>query len=251
MHHCYSAIFTHPISTISYKVTVSIPQEEAPSKGFPTLYVLDGNAYGIMCKEIVTLQGQRSDKTGVPAMIIVSIGYDVNEIHPPLRVYDFTPPSSTFTLPPRPDGIPWPMHGGAKQFLQFIEQVVQPFVHEQASVDVHQQILFGHSLGGLFALYVLFERPELFQGYISCSPSIWWNARDILNYVQEDCLSNDKKLFIAAERERRNDMYDNALNLYERLSVNYPQTVAFNAPENENHMSIVPTILSEAFRYMF
>ncbi|MBO1001220.1 alpha/beta hydrolase [Pseudogracilibacillus auburnensis] len=247
----FSQTFQHPISDIPYKVTVSIPDEKVPSEGFPALYVLDGNAYGTVFKEIVKLQWRRPEKTKVSPMVIVSIGYDFNEVFPPLRVYDFTPFSSTTSLPPRPDGTSWPAHGGAEGFLQFLEKVVQPFVYEKAPVHADNQILFGHSLGGLFVLYTLFERPSLFNNYISCSPSIWWNECQILTYERKGCLSPNRKLFIAAEKAKKMNMHDHAFALFERLKVSNPDCISFLSPAGENHMSIVPTILSEALRFMY
>ena len=38
-------------------------------------------------------------------------------------------------------------------------------------------ILVGHSLGGLFALYALAQRPALFTGYVVMEPSAWWNNK--------------------------------------------------------------------------
>ncbi|MBP2079034.1 alpha/beta hydrolase [Oceanobacillus polygoni] len=251
MQHDLIETFRHPISDIPYQVSISIPTDLAPKEGFPVLYVLDGNAYGMLCREIVRLQSRRAEKTKVSPMIIVSIGYGTSEMLPSLRVYDFTPASVTASLPPKPDGASWPAHGGAKGFLDFLETIVQPFVHQSAPVDPGNQMLFGHSLGGLFVLYTLFERPELFRNYISFSPSIWWNDNEILNMEREDFLMRDRNLFIAAERVEKMNMYNNAFTLFQRLQVNNSDAVAFCSPVGENHMSIVPTVLSEAIRYFY
>ena len=47
-------------------------------------------------------------------------------------------------------------------------------------VDSTNQGLFGHSLGGLFTLYTLFEHPAAFRTYVVASPSILFNARAIV-----------------------------------------------------------------------
>ena len=44
-------------------------------------------------------------------------------------------------------------------------------------IDAHRQTLFGHSLGGLFVLGVMFKHPESFKNYVASSPSIWWDKR--------------------------------------------------------------------------
>lgn len=250
MQYEFSKTLPHPLADTPYKVTVSIPNEAVPSKGFPVLYVLDGNAYGLLLKEMIQLQWRRSEKTKVSPMVIVRIGYDISEPFSPLRVYDFTPSASSVSLPSKPDGSEWPAYGGAENFLQLIKSDIQPFVYEHAPVHRERQTLFGHSLGGLFVLYTLFERGNLFQHYISCSPSIWWNECQILTYEQATCLLPNKKLFIAAEMVQKMNMYNHAFALYERLKVLQPDQVTFSSPAKENHMSIVPTILSDALRFL-
>lgn len=42
----------------------------------------------------------------------------------------------------------------------------------RAALAVHS-VLVGHSLGGLFTLYALVERPALFDGYFAFSPCVW------------------------------------------------------------------------------
>src|SRR5690606_6091086 len=68
-------------------------------------------------------------------------------------------------------------HGGAKRFLDFLEDEVKPLVASRYKVDTQRQTLFGHSYGGLFAIYTLLTRPQAFQRYYASSPSLWWNQR--------------------------------------------------------------------------
>src|SRR3546814_5939847 len=48
------------------------------------------------------------------------------------------------------------------------------------SSDVCSSDLYGHSLGGLFALHMLYTRPGAFRTIIAASPSIWWDNQAIL-----------------------------------------------------------------------
>lgn len=243
--------YPHPISDTSYRVTVTEPAAPPPAGGYPVLYVLDGNAYGAMFWEILKLQWRRPGKTGIPPLVIVSIGYDTGNVFEPLRVFDFTPPAREVSLPERQDGIPWPWHGGADRFLDFLENTVAPFVRKAGPVNPKHSILFGYSLGGLFTLYALFRRPEAFRHWISFSPSIWWNEKQLLEHVPQDGLQAGRTLFIATEVSGRQGMHENARALFERLRQVNPGAVAFSASAGENHMSIVPATISEALRYMF
>ena len=44
--------------------------------------------------------------------------------------------------------------------------------------------LGGSSLGGLVSLYLGFEYPEVFGKLAVMSPSLWWNHRSILSYLE-------------------------------------------------------------------
>ncbi|WP_418303843.1 alpha/beta hydrolase-fold protein [Paenibacillus crassostreae] len=48
-----------------------------------------------------------------------------------------------------------------------------PYIEEQYPIDNTKRCLFGHTLSGYFTLWVKFTRPELFQAYLSASPSVW------------------------------------------------------------------------------
>jgi len=62
--------------------------------------------------------------------------------------------------------------GGAPDFLQFLELELIPFIEKEYSAKSTNRIYAGFSLGGLFGLYALFQRPALFQNYIIGSASI-------------------------------------------------------------------------------
>lgn len=234
-----------------YQLKIAVPDQSPPEKGYPVLYILDSNAYFTMFHEMIRLQSRRAEKTGVEPMLLVGIGYQEEKPFSPFRVYDFTPPAGQAELPDRPDGTPWPEHGGAADFLQLLQGQVLPYVQQHYPIDQQKQTLFGHSLGGLFALYALFQEPVLFSHYFVCSPSIWWNQQAILSWENKHDLSAVKGLFIAAEQVAKQGMYNRALSLYERLSTAYPNVpIDFASPEGENHMSIVPTVFSRGMRFL-
>lgn len=86
-----------------------------------------------------------------PNAIVVSIGYPLTDlIYSPQRNIDFRPPLPTGTEP-NPEDPP----SGAEDFIAFIEHVLQPFSHSALfpSVDITREALYGHSFGGLFAIW--------------------------------------------------------------------------------------------------
>ncbi len=67
--------------------------------------------------------------------------------------------------------LPFPM-GGADDFLAFISADMKPLIESELAIDRGRQARFGHSVGGLFDVHVLFTRPESFESYVATSPSI-------------------------------------------------------------------------------
>lgn len=61
--------------------------------------------------------------------------------------------------------------------------------------------LVGHSYGGTFALYTLFQKPELFRNYIVGSPNLHLGDGALFDYEErfaEDRTSLPVKLFLSA-----------------------------------------------------
>ncbi|QNK87483.1 alpha/beta hydrolase [Sporosarcina sp. resist] len=238
----------HPLWENAYRITIAIPKERAPEEGYPVLYVLDGNAYGVLFENVVALQSLHTESTGVSLSVIVSIGYEQEDIFPPQRVYDFTPKSEVVNLPEYPPGAPWPISGGAEHFLEILKEVKE-IVRQMLDMNDEQQLIFGHSLGGLLLVQTLVREPQLFSHYYICSPSLWWNQEQVLQEAlqisQVECA-----IFIAVEQEAKHRMYENARSLFCHLESLPLQSVQFHTSPHENHLSIVPTSISQALRFL-
>jgi uncharacterized protein len=81
--------------------------------------------------------------------------------------------------------------GGADKFLKFIQHELIPFIDGRYRVISGKRILVGHSLGGLFAAYALFNNPKLFESYLISSPSLWYH--DKYMFKQEEKFSRRHK----------------------------------------------------------
>ncbi|KAB2570605.1 Ferri-bacillibactin esterase BesA [Lasiodiplodia theobromae] len=154
----------------------------------PIVYLVDGNAYFFSATELV--RRIRHLPNGAGNALVVAIGYPAlrSALHQPRRSADLTPPSPTYAPVLGRDGKPLAAeHGGAAEFLDAIEKEVVPFVAKKVFPDVRigPQALWGHSYGGLFALYALFTRPRLFDTVVAASPSVWWNERRIVQVERE------------------------------------------------------------------
>jgi predicted alpha/beta superfamily hydrolase len=65
--------------------------------------------------------------------------------------------------------------GNADKFLEVIEKELIPFVESNYRADPNFRALGGCSLAGLFPLYVMLTKTELFNAYISISPAVQWD----------------------------------------------------------------------------
>ncbi|WP_242219322.1 alpha/beta hydrolase [Bacillus cereus group sp. BfR-BA-01380] len=242
-----------------YQIYIAKPKQPEPPSGYPIIYVLDGNAFFQMFEEAVRIQAVRSEKTGIVPAIIVGIGYQIKEsFSSTYRFYDFTPPASSLILPPKPDGKPWPVTGGANHFLEFFQEELKPELTKYFPIDTKRQTLFGHSLGGLFALHVLFTNIHAFQTYFISSPSIWWNNQSVLekesNFINElNKMNSEIGVFLTVGSLEKDHMVQDVNALSDRLYKMQHSRLrfSFHKAEGENHGSVVPTVLSRALRFIF
>lgn len=168
----------------THRVFVSVPSTPPPPEGHPVLFLLDGNAYFPTAERQMhfTERLARGSSLSAVAPLVVALGYPgVPLLDAAARSEDYTPPAPPLG-PPSPKGNV--RHGGADRFLAFIEEEVKPLVRARWPLDPAKTALMGHSLGGLFALHVLFTRPQSFTTYVAGSPSIWWNEEFILSEME-------------------------------------------------------------------
>lgn len=151
----------------SYLVFVSAPQGPAPAGGFPVFYVLDGHGWFGPAVDIARMR----ENSRLDPAIIVGVGYPSRRFFDPARSLDFTPPGAA------DERFDAAEIGGADRFLEFLTGTLQPRIARDFEVNQDRETLFGHSLGGLFALYVLFNRPGAFDTYLAASPSMGFGGR--------------------------------------------------------------------------
>lgn len=241
----------------SYRIFVYEPPVAAPARGFPVLYFLDGNAMFATAVDVVTLQMRRSEVTGVPPSVVIGIGYPAaSPLDLARRRFDYTPHGSGSQT----DG------GGADDFQSFLEEELKPAIEAMMPIDRERQALFGHSLGGLFVLYSLFNNPGLFQSYTAASPSIWWNDRSIV--TQEAAFAERIRRSHAAIRllvtvggmeqmprafagsASEFSVVEDAATLAERLQLLKSDrlNVSFMELPEETHVSVIPAAISRSIR---
>jgi predicted alpha/beta superfamily hydrolase len=147
----------------SYQLHVHLPASFGKDKArrYPVLFVTDG--YWDLATMAVSYNNQVYDKV-LPEMIIVGLGYAGQNLdYGSMRGWELSPVRL---------GMLNFGSGHADKFLASIEKDIIPFVEREYGADPAQRYLGGSSLGGLFTLYAMYTKPELFKGYIAASPAV-------------------------------------------------------------------------------
>ena len=81
-----------------------------------------------------------------------------------------------------------PRHAGGRgeRYVRFLEETLKPRIDARyrASRARETTALAGSSMGGLISLYAFFRDASVFGGAAVMSPSIWFGARRILEFVE-------------------------------------------------------------------
>lgn len=148
-----------------FDLLVRLPDDYATSgKSYPVLYVLDGWHFPLVA--FLANNNVYSGKMRPVIMVNLSYPAGVNPKVP--RARDFTPTKFTEREV---------NSGGAAAFLKFLADEVIPYVDKTYRTIPTDRGLLGHSYGGLFALYALEDRPDLFQRIVAASPVAGWDHR--------------------------------------------------------------------------
>jgi predicted alpha/beta superfamily hydrolase len=158
-----------------YELYVHLPSDYAkePGKKYPVLYVLDGQ-WDFKLMDSV-LGGLVYDKF-VPQMMIVGITYAGDDPdYNTLRAMDLTP---TVTKDVKGSG-------DGPKFYAFLKNGVIPFIEKEYQADASQRVLMGSSYAGLFTLTSMLTDPGMFYGYVSLSPAVSYDGKQVFQQEAE------------------------------------------------------------------
>jgi predicted alpha/beta superfamily hydrolase len=173
----------HPSGDGALTISIAPPAGPMPDCGVPVLYIVDGDLLFGMAAEIARAM---TSVAAFPAHYVVGIGYDADYADVlKLRTADLAPPigaEALESLGGLAAAIGGAAGGGADAFLAFLtDRLRSGIATRYPKAADGPQILFGHSLGGLFAAHALLTRPDSFAAFIASSPSLWWNGFAILS----------------------------------------------------------------------
>ncbi len=158
------------------KVILPEKYDTGLTESFDVLYVLDGEWNTSLTEKVYEfLEYAKFIPTN---MIIVSVpNYYKNGVN--MRDRDFTPTRTQNSS----------ISGGASNFLLFLKEELVPYVNRKYPTKDENNILYGTSSGGLFAIYVYLHEPTLFKSYLTVEPSLWWDS-EYINLIAPEKLEN-------------------------------------------------------------
>ncbi len=246
---------------VDYEIYVRVPPDHATSgERYPLILVLDADYSFVLASNIIEHLADRMSQG--PRAIVAAIAY--RGAYPDRHRYrlertrDYTP----IRFPTGGYGPVYQAHsGGGPRFLETIERDVLPMLDRHVRTISGERTLVGHSYGGLFAGWVLQQRPDLFNRYLIVSPSLWYADRLILAHEER---------LRAARLPRRTMVYlavgsweeqpQNGGHMVTELERFAGQLTARGDPnlivkhrvfEDETHASIFPAALSTGIRHLF
>ena len=152
------------------------------------------------------------------------------------------------------NGMDVPGTGGGDDFMSFLKSELIPYVESNWRTNGFR-VFSGHSLGGLTALNILFEQPELLDAYIAISPSLEWGDGFMLDRYRK-CLDQnpvlDKLLHMSIGDEQLERInYDRMVDL---LRERTPQGFLWTSEifeQDDDHMSMRITGQLAGIRWVF
>jgi predicted alpha/beta superfamily hydrolase len=157
-----------------YQLSVGLPASYAKetARRYPVVYVTDG--YWDFQK-LDAIRGALVFDKVVPEFIIVGLGYAGENLdYGTLRTWELSPVR-----------LGGPDTGHAAEFLATIETEIIPFVEREYRADPGHRVLAGASLGGLFTLYAMYSKPDLFSAWVAVTPAVAVNEGWLLGYEEK------------------------------------------------------------------
>ncbi len=212
---------------------------------YPVLYFMD--AYWDM-PLLNAIHGQLVWDNVIPEMIMVGFSYPgENANYGDLRTRDFTPTRAVSVHP---------HSGDASKFLQFIETVVIPYIESNYRATKGERAISGNSLGGLFTLYAMYEKPQLFKRFIAISPHVGWDNNHLFT-LDENYASKNNNLAVSLFLSQGGDEYslfrDPIVEFQKKIeNRNYTDLQLLNYTiEGERHSGVKSEGYSRGLRWVF
>ncbi|MDE2782289.1 MAG: hypothetical protein OXK77_04975 [Gemmatimonadota bacterium] len=248
-----------------FLIAVSLPASYGTGeRSYRLVYVLDANISFGMTVEIARLFQVDLIRPGMPEMVLVGIGYPEPPMAGILRARDLTPAGSLSDdiVEALQSAEVYEGHGGAAEFLRFIEDELHPRIVGDYRVETEGTGFLGDSFGGLFTAYAFQQRSPIFDRYWMGSPGLL-PADELLEGLPAAIaqgFERDTRVFVTmGELEETgavgiyNDLAVGTRRLLDIFEANPAEnlTVTSRVYPDATHITTVPPALTDAFTALF
>jgi predicted alpha/beta superfamily hydrolase len=246
--------FTSKINGQQYALWVGLPDSYAKdgSRRYPVMYVLDGQLLFPLVSSIHRGMWLGKD---LPELIIVGVDSTQVDIWSALRFVNLAPTRSLAREAELAKLLNGVHTGEGSAFLRVLTEEVLPEIEQRYRVS-DDRTLLGHSLGGLFGAYTLFQAPNTFRRMILGSPALYWDDTVIFK-IEEKFAAARKPLttrvFMAAGGSESAPMIENLRRFESVVSNRHYDGLSLESRvfDDETHMSVVPAIAARGLRVVF
>ncbi|HEX8377108.1 MAG TPA: alpha/beta hydrolase-fold protein [Pedobacter sp.] len=214
---------------------VILPPDYKPGsqKKYDVAYILDGETTVDIFSQV---QAYAKGMGFMPNIIMVGLT-NVD------RTRDFTP-----TVMKRN-----PTSGGADKFISFLKQELIPYINK-TYLSSGQNILYGHSLGGLVAVHAMLTEPALFSSYVAAEPSLWYDNGSTNKLAIEKFKTLSQPgltLFISSTNSGMKRMGITTMDSI--LKIHAPQTLTHKIVgyDGEHHGSVHLKTIYDALKFIY
>ncbi len=224
------------VNNVQYNLQIALPHGYGKSTAdYPVVYVLDANTDFPL---VTSISRRLEAEDDLKKLVVVGISYQDSVWW--RRSLDYSPSTR--------EGERYT--GGAQNFIRSLEEEIIPTIEKEFRVKKNGRTLMGHSLGGLFASYLVVNNNDLFDNYVVSSPSMWWD-----NYVVLKSSSptyTPKSIFLTVGAEENPHMIKSCHALSDfidkKLTASTKKAVELSG---ENHASAKFRAFADGLRWLF
>jgi predicted alpha/beta superfamily hydrolase len=229
-----------------YQLSIGLPASYAKetTRRYPVVYVTDG--YWDF-EKLDAIRGALVFDKVVPEFIIVGMGYAGENLdYGALRGWELSPVALGGDA----------KTGHAAEFLATIETEIIPFVEREYRADPTHRVLGGASLGGLFTLYAMYSRPDLFSAWVAVTPAVALNDGWLLGYEQKFAQAGGRlkgRLFVSMGENENPGYLAGVLRYNSRIASRRYQDLAyqFRIIDGERHAGMQLESYTRGLRFVF
>ncbi|MGE0596062.1 MAG: alpha/beta hydrolase [Hyphomonadaceae bacterium] len=252
---------TSRINGVDYLLYVRRPASyDAGDARYPVIVTLDADySFSICANHLEHLAARRNQ---APDAILLSIA--IAGVYPDLdryhleRTRDYSP---IFVAEAGPNTRFQHVSGGGPAFVRVMEEEIFPLIESRFRIDPSERTLVGHSLGGLFACWMLQMRPDLFNRFLAVSPSLWYADKWIFDRERElsgTRLPRRTRIYLGVgsweeQPENNGFMASECIAFASMLAARRDPNLEVEQRtfEDETHASIFPAAFSTGIRHLF